>query len=452
MRFNKASAILMNRTSPAKAARRSSDPEDRRGGEDVGHLRGGQGVYGRLQKRLDRFPIGAPPAQALYEILSRLYTEEEAEIGARMPIRFTDLAGIARRTRKSPEELLPILCRMADKGLVMDFEHRGMLSYILSPTVLGFFEFAYMRVRDDIPQKEIARHMVAYAHDEPDFARAVFAGRTQCGRTLVHEEQVEPEQLTQILDYEKATDVVRSAKAWAVSLCYCRHIQEHEGKACGKPLEVCTTLNAAADYVVRHGLGRRISREEAQDIFARTKAEGLVHIGDNVRRRPAYVCHCCGCCCAMLSAINRFRMFDAVVTSPFEATFDPYRCNGCGLCAKRCPVSAIRIEEDGDRRRAALSREVCLGCGVCKPACARGALSMTPRKERVVVPETAWQRIVAMSIERGKFQNLLFDDFDRLDHAALRAITRIIVGLPPVKKVLLSEQLQSRFFRALAQR
>ena len=418
----------------------------------MGHVHNGKGVYGRLQKRLDRFPIGAPPAKALYEILKRLYTEEEAEVGARMPIRFTDLEGIARRTRKSPDELRPILLRMADKGLVMDFEHKGKLTYILSPTVLGFFEFAFMRVRDDLPQKVIARHMVAYAHDDPDFARAVFAGKIQGGRTLVHEDQVDPADLTRILDHERATDIVRKAKAWAVSLCYCRHIQEHEGKACGKPMGVCTTLNAAADYVIRHGLGRRISREEALDIFAQTRAEGLVHIGDNVKRRPAYLCHCCGCCCAMLSAVNRFRMFDAVVTSPFEASFDAVKCNGCGLCAKKCPVSAIRIEGEGREKKAALSPEICLGCAVCKPACARSALSMARRQERVMVPETAWHRAVLMAIERGKFQNLLFDDFDRFDHAALRAITRIVVGLPPVKKALLSKQVQSRFFRALAGR
>jgi Pyruvate/2-oxoacid:ferredoxin oxidoreductase delta subunit len=416
----------------------------------MGHIRKGQGVYGRLQKRLDRFPIGAPPAPALYEILKRLYTEEEAEIACRMPIRFTDIAGISRRTGKSPGALLPVLERMAGKGLVMDFEHKGEVQYILSPTLLGFFEFAFMRVRDDIPQKELARYMVEYAHDQPDLARSVLAGKVLPGRTMVHETAVDPEDATRILDYERATHIVREAKVWAVSLCYCRHVMEHEGRACAQPMEVCTTLNAAADFLVRRGLARKISREEALDIFSATREAGLVHIGDNVMRRPAYVCHCCGCCCAMLQAINRFKMFDAVVSSPFLARIDEGKCTGCGQCAKKCPVGAIEMRGEDKEAKAAVHGEACLGCGVCKPACARGALRMDPKKERVLVPENAWQRAVLMAIERGKFANFLFDDFDRPDHAALRAITRIVVALPPVKKALLAGQVNSRFFRALA--
>ena len=416
----------------------------------MGHIRNGQGVYGRLQKRLDRFPIGAPPAAALYEILKRLFTEEEAEVGCRMPMRFAGLEEIARRTGKSLDDLRPILERMAGKGLVMDFERKGREVYMLSPTFLGFFEFAFMRVRDDIPQKELARYMVEYAHNNEDFARAVFAGRTQPGRTLVHESSIDPEDATHILDYERATQVVKDAEAWAVSLCYCRHVMEHEGKRCGKPMEVCTTLNAAADFLVRRRLARKISREEALDIFAATREAGLVHIGDNVRKRPAYVCHCCGCCCAMLSAINRFKIFDAVVTSPFLAEIDGGKCIGCGLCAKKCPIGAIEVRGKEQEGKAVVDERACLGCGVCRPACARAALRMEHRKERVLVPEKAWERTVTMAIERGKFQNLLFDDFERLDHAALRVITRLVVGLPPVKKALLAGQVQSRFFKALA--
>jgi len=415
----------------------------------VGHIRSGQGIYGRLQKRLDRFPIGAPPAEALYEILKRLFTEEEAAIGCRMPIRFTDLAGIARRTGRRPDALRPVLERMAEKGLVMDFESRGKAVYILSPTVLGFFEFSFMRVRDDIPQQEIARHMIAYVHEDPAFARSVFAGKVQAARTLVHESALDDD-ATRILDYERASQVVRDAKAHAVSLCYCRHIQAHAGTPCSKPPEVCTSLNMAAEFLVRRGLARKISREECLDIFAATRDAGLVHIGDNVKRHPAFVCHCCGCCCAMLSAINRFRMFDAVVTSPFLATVDRAACSGCGSCAKRCPVKAIAVEGKERESRAVVDAGVCLGCGVCKPACAKKALRMAPRKERILVPENVWRRTVTMAIERGKFQNLLFDDFDRLDHAALRAITRIVVALPPVKKALLADQVQSRFLKTIA--
>jgi Pyruvate/2-oxoacid:ferredoxin oxidoreductase delta subunit len=416
----------------------------------MGHHRNGHGVYGRLQKRLDRFPIGAPPAEALFEILKRLYTEEEAEVACRVPIRFTDIEGISRRTGKSPKRLLPLLDRMAEKGLVMDFEHKGKVEYILSPTLLGFFEFAFMRIRNDIPQKELARHMVEYAHDRPDLARSVFAGKVQGGRTLVHESAVDPEDATRILDHERAEQILREAKAWAVSLCYCRHVMEHEGRSCPQPMEVCTTFNAAADFLVRRGLARKISREEAQEIFAATREAGLVHIGDNVKRRPAFVCHCCGCCCAMLSAINRFQMFDAVITSPFLAAIDAGKCAVCGLCAKKCPIGAIEVGGEGAEAKATVSSDACLGCGVCKPACTQGALSMEPRKERVVVPETAWHRAVLMAIERGKFPNLLFDDFDRLDHAVLRVITRIVVALPPVKKALLATQVRSRFLQALA--
>ena len=416
----------------------------------MGHIRSGHGVYARLQKRLDRSPIGAPEAPALFEILKRLYTEEEAEIACRLPIRFTDIGEIARRTRKSPEALLPVLDQMAEKGLVMDFEHKGKVQYILSPTLFGFFEFAFMRVRNDIPQKELARYMMRYVHDEPEFVRSIFAGKVAPGRTLVHESAVDTEDLPRVLDHERASHLIREAKVRAVSLCFCRHVAEHEGRGCGQQMEACTTFNAAADFLVRRGLARKIGREEAEEIFAATREAGLVHIVDNVKKRPAFVCHCCGCCCGMLSAINRFQLFDAVVTSPFLAEIDPGACTGCGLCAKKCPVKAIEVRGEKPAAKAAVRAEVCLGCGVCKPACNQEALRMERRKERILVPENAWARAVIMSIEQGKFQNLLFDDFDRLDHGILRAVTRIVVALPPVKKTLLKGQVRSRFFQALA--
>ncbi len=415
----------------------------------MAHLGNGQGVYARLQRRLDAYPIGAPPAPALYEILKRLFSEKEAFVASKMPVRFVNLKEIAERTGMKEPELLPLLETMAGKGLVMDFTRDGKTRYVLSPTLLGFFEFAFMRVRDDIPQKELARFMAEYVHETPEFVRSIFAGKVQPGRTLVHEGAVDPQDLPRVLDHERAAHLIDKARLCAVSLCYCRHVMEHEGKSCGKPMEVCTTFNGGADFLVRRGLARKISKEEARDIFAATREAGLVHIVDNVKRKPAFVCHCCGCCCGMLSAINRFQVFGAVVTSPFLAAIDGEKCAGCGLCAKRCPINAIAVEGKGPQAKVSVDERACLGCGVCKPACAKDALRMVPRKEKVLVPEDAWHRTVLMAIERGKYQNFLFGDLDRLDHGALRAVTRILISLPPVKKALLAKQVDSQYLQAL---
>src|SRR4030067_1296360 len=103
-----------------------------------------------------------------------------------------------------------------------------------------------MRIRDALPQKELARYMVESAHEQPDLARSVLAGKVQPGRTLVHEGTIDPADATRILDYERATHIVREAKAWAVSPCYCRHVMEDEGRACAQPMAGGTTLNARA--------------------------------------------------------------------------------------------------------------------------------------------------------------------------------------------------------------
>jgi len=53
-------------------------------------------AYRDLVDRLNRFPQGAPPSDLLYRILRILFTEREAGLVARLPIRPFD-AGTAAR-------------------------------------------------------------------------------------------------------------------------------------------------------------------------------------------------------------------------------------------------------------------------------------------------------------------------------------------------------------------
>jgi ferredoxin len=61
------------------------------------------------------------------------------------------------------------------------------------------------------------------------------------------------------------------------------------------------------------------------------------------------------------------------------------------------------------RTHARLDASVCLGCGVCIRACPSGALGRKSRPQRIT-PLNSAQRAVFMANERGKFQELIFDN------------------------------------------
>jgi hypothetical protein len=49
-----------------------------------------------------------------------------------------------------------------------------------------------------------------------------------------------------------------------------------------------------------------------------------------------------------------------------------------------------------------------------------------------------------MAIERGKLQNLIFDNHVLWSHRAMAGVLGVILKLPPVKQILASQQLKSR--------
>jgi len=71
------------------------------------------------------------------------------------------------------------------------------------------------------------------------------------------------------------------------------------------------------------------------------------------------------------------------------------------------------------------------------------------RKNRVITPVNSVHRVVMMAIERGKLQNLIFDNQAMFSHRAMAAILGVILKLPPIKQAVASEQFKSRYLAAL---
>jgi Pyruvate/2-oxoacid:ferredoxin oxidoreductase delta subunit len=431
----------------------------------MGHLGRMKRQYRDLLSRLERGTVALPEPederarQGLQEILEILYTPEEAELASRLPVRPTSLDRLAARLGVGAEALAARLEPMCERGVVLDLVNprNGKRTYMLSPPVVGFFEYSLMRARDAIPKKRMAEALHAYTHGDPAFAREAFGRETVIGRALVHEPELGQEELPDVLAWERASDVVGGARRWAVSLCFCRHKAEHLGEACDAPMDNCLSLNGGAEFVIRRGFGREIEKAEAMDLLVRARESGLVQIADNVKSRPTFVCNCCGCCCEQLQAVSRWGMH-AVNPSGFVPRHDAAGCAGCSRCARACPVGAIAMaprREAGERKNALAPRideDRCIGCGVCATACKKDGLDMVRGGHPRPVPANTVERVVRMALERNRLAELLFDDGAGLGERFLHRAVEAIVRLPPAQAVLATEQVRSRFVAAALRR
>ena len=275
-------------------------------------------VYDRLTERLNRFPQGAPPAESLFRILEILFSEREAALVSLLPIRPFTARQAAAIWKVGEAEARSTLDALAGRALLVDWEGERGTEYVLPPPMAGFFEFSLMRVRTDIDQKALAELFHQYLNVEEDFVRALFAeGETQLGRAFVQEAALSPENALHVLDFERASEVIRTATHRGISLCYCRHKMEHVGKACDAPQDICMTFNASASSLIRHGHAREVGVGEAMELLHRAQERDLVQFGENVREGVNFICNCCGCCCEAMIAARRFAAAHPIHTTHF---------------------------------------------------------------------------------------------------------------------------------------
>jgi ferredoxin len=414
--------------------------------------------YAALTDRINRFPQGAPPSEALYKILGILFSEKDAALVSLLPIKPFTAEKAARIWKMKISAAQKILDDLAARAILLDMEEDGEQTYVLPPPMAGFFEFSLMRIRGDIDQKILSELFYQYLNAEEDFIKTLFTeGETHLGRTFVHEPSLSAELSLVVLDYERATEVIKTASYRGIGVCYCRHKMKHLDRDCSAPKEICMTFNVTAGSLIKHGHARPISSEECLDLLQVAYDQKLVQFGSNVREKVNFICNCCGCCCEAMIAARRFGLLHPVHTTNFLPEIQEDACTGCGQCINVCPVEAMSLVSASNPRKpqtkkARLREEICLGCGLCIRACRDHHIALKFRPQRVITPLNSVHQTVVMAIERGKLQNLIFDNQALFSHRAMAAILGVILKLPPVKQAMASRQVKSRYLEALIKR
>lgn len=422
----------------------------------MGHNTARKG-YEQLIERLNRFPQGAPPSETLYKILGILFDEEEAKLVSLLPTQSFLAEEAAKRWQMSEPQTIEILDRLARRALLVDFTKGDKTYYVLPPPMAGWIEFSMMRIREDIDQHSLGQLLHQYMNVEEEFVKALFFGsKTKIVRTFVNENVLCPpsqsDKEIEIMDYERATHVIQSAKHIGISTCYCRHKMEHVGQNCDAPMDICMTFGNTADSLIRSNYARRVDVKECLELLETAYAHNLVQIGENVQNEVAFICNCCGCCCEALLAAQKFGTSQTIATTNFLPDIEVESCKKCGKCIRVCPVSALGDKASWGDQVPILQVDMCLGCGVCVRNCHFNALTLILVDKRRITPVNSAHRVVLMALDKGTLPNLIYDNQSLASHRILGAIFTAILALPPAKQLAANEQIRSKYLVNLLSR
>ena len=335
-------------------------------------------IYKQLAEYLDKLPDGflSNDINADIQLLKRLFTPEEAKLAVHLTLDREGVKAIAERAKLPIGEVEGQLKEMAHKGLIFSIEQRNSETlYQAAPFVIGIYEFQVNRLNKGL-LRDLAYHWRAM--DE------------QINKTSVPQTRIIPvgknlDPHLEVLSYEQVNEIVKSKKEFTVAPCICRRTAKMMGGGCDAPEESCLVFDEWAEFYVRDGRARKITRAEVYAILERADQANLVLQPSN-SRDASFICCCCGCCCGILSGLKNHPKPAEAVASSFIATLDDDLCTGCWVCLERCQMDAL--SEDGSK--VALNQQRCIGCGLCTTTCPSGALTLIRKeqKQQKEMPDT----------------------------------------------------------------
>ncbi|NFM44957.1 FAD-dependent oxidoreductase [Clostridium botulinum] len=291
--------------------------------------------------------VKVKPTDPEYKILATVTTDEMAEIALHLEIRKPkSLEEVADLCKKPVDEVEKILYKMAVDGSIKVEKENGVDKYFLELYVPGVMEYM-------VANRENIKKYPVIPESFEEYTRklgALMAGNIPVGmgvmRVIPIESAIEGD--TRRASYEEISDLINKHEVFSVADCACRTSMRVIGQGCGHTVEeMCIQLGPAAEYYIRTGRGRRITREEAIAICKKAEKEGLIHQIPNLSGpgKTLAICNCCGCSCFGLRNANLYRNPD-FSRSNYVSQVDKDKCVACGQCVENCPSNALTLGQN----------------------------------------------------------------------------------------------------------
>jgi Na+-translocating ferredoxin:NAD+ oxidoreductase subunit B len=305
------------------------------------------------------------------------------------------LRRIHKRVRKikemSIETLEAMLDTMIKKGSLVGGKDRetGEKFYANAFLAVGMFEYQINRLT-----KEFLKDFEQYLK-ESWIGEYKKSGVPQL-RTVPIEKSIEHENF--VATYDDMRNIIMTRKPITVSPCICRQGKKLLGEGCDSPMETCFQFGTAAYMYKENGWGREVTKDEALQILEKSQEAGLV-IQPGNSQKPLSLCCCCGCCCEILSNAKRLPNPSELYATNHVSSIDQEKCIGCGTCVDRCPMDALKLNDDD---KAEVKPKRCIGCGVCVPSCPENAIHLTKKGDQLVPPESNLEMFMKIMEAKAK--------------------------------------------------
>lgn len=280
-----------------------------------------------------------------YVILEPGVTDEMAEIGLAMGYYTKRTAQeMAKITGKPEEYCHEQMMKLAEYGTTFVNVIDGVDTFWHAESwIPGIMEMVVNNLENVQKYPVVAYAMEAYGRVRGPASSGMFPPGIGLMRVIPIEQAIDGN--NKKVSYEEVSKYLNDNTLFSCSPCSCRTDREAMGEGCGHLKEdMCIQMGHAAEYYIRTGRGREITRDEAFEIIKRAEENGLMHQIPNIdgSGKTHAICNCCSCSCLSLRSGTMYKNVD-MVRSNYVSTVDKEKCVACGQCVEHCPMNAMKL-------------------------------------------------------------------------------------------------------------